>query len=148
MIYRIVLTVLLLAAPGIVGAQSESELPLADQAFERDVEVVEAFAEDGEGLAEAEAKVEVITVDEEPSTLKQVNSYLFSILFYDVSFGFFHVMEEDRFGNPVIDEARVQKRKTVSVPLVVAVLSFGAIFFTFFYGFVNIRGFLHAIAVV
>lgn len=48
----------------------------------------------------------------------------------------------------MLDEAGHPVMETVQVPFVVAVLALGGAFFTFWYRFVNIRGFRHAIDVV
>lgn len=64
--------------------------------------------------------------DSSKNILSIFTKTLESFLFYDISFG----------------------SLPVSVPLVVFVLSLGSIFFTFYFGFINIRGFFHAIQVV
>ena len=65
--------------------------------------------------------------------LNQVNeffgifvSYLYPILFFDITFGFL----------------------TSKIPLIVIVLLLGALIFTFYFNFINIRGFSHAIDII
>ena len=80
--------------------------------------------------------------------LDQVNGLVFKTLFFDVSFGAFksQVIGED--GQPVLDEAGQPTVDGPSMPFLVAFLGFGAIFYTFYHGFINIRGFKHAIEIV
>ena len=52
--------------------------------------------------------------------------YIGSFLFFDISFNYFGV----------------------PVPLIVIVLLFGAVYFTFYFNFINVRGFSHAIDIV
>lgn len=83
-----------------------------------------------------------------PSLLARVNSKIFSVLFFDVADGSVQVDEVDRDGNPVLDDSGIGKKKTIKVPFIVLVLVLGAIFFTFWYRWINIRGFKHAIDVI
>ena len=53
-------------------------------------------------------------------------NYIGSVLFFDISFNYFGV----------------------PVPLIVIVLLFGAVYFTFYFNFINVRGFSHAIDIV
>ena len=96
---------------------------------------------------ENEAKTLPGVQSEEP-ILRKINTQLFKLLFLDVSFGAFTIPEVDRSGAPVRDLYGVQKIKSVAFPLVVAVLAIGAVFFTFFYSFINIRAFKHSIRVI
>ncbi|MCL4144020.1 UNVERIFIED_CONTAM: hypothetical protein GTU68_040528 [Idotea baltica] len=82
------------------------------------------------------------------SLLEGLNKTIFSYLFYDISGGSIKVPEADRDGTPILDENGVQKQKTIGVPFLLAFLLSGAIFFTLWYRFINIRGFKHAIDVV
>ena len=86
--------------------------------------------------------------EKKPNLLAQTNKVMFSILFFDVAFGSITVKEVDRDGNPVFDEDRIQKEKTVSIPFLVVVLAFGAVFFTFWYRWANLRLFKHSIDVI
>ena len=52
--------------------------------------------------------------------------FLYPILFFDISFKYFDV----------------------PLPLIVIVLLFGALFFTFYFKFINVRGFIHAIDII
>lgn len=83
-------------------------------------------------------------VRQDVKLLRRVNKTLEAWLFFDLGFGKIRVPEVDHKGNPQLDEQGVQKEKQVSIPLIVGVLLAGAIFFTFFYGFINIRAFRHA----
>jgi len=94
-----------------------------------------------------------------------VNGFLISILFRDITFGAFQweVLDEktgkpktapvlDDDGNPVMGADGKPKTKPVmtgpTLPFVVGVLVLGSVFFTFYYGFINVRGFKHSINVI
>ncbi len=62
--------------------------------------------------------------------------FLYPILFFDVSFGYFNIIEN----NLIVKE--------VGLPLIVIVLLLGALIFTFYFRFINIRGFKHAIDII
>lgn len=66
------------------------------------------------------------------ASLGQVNGIIFKYLFFDVSFGAF----EARFGD------------SAQVPFLVVFLAFGAVFFTFWNKFINLRAFMHSWQVV
>ena len=83
-----------------------------------------------------------------PSFLAGVNSKIFKVLFFDVTRGSMQIDEVDRDGSPVLDGSGTTKKKTIQVPFIVLVLMLGAIFFTFWYRWINIRGFKHAIDVI
>lgn len=85
---------------------------------------------------------------ENESLLKQVNGALFSVLFFDVSFGQITDGEVDRSGKPVLNEDGTQREKVSKMPLVVVVLLLGAVFFTLWYNWINVRGFKHSIDVI
>jgi len=102
---------------------------------------------------DVEDAIQIEHVDSEtpapPSLLSRVNSSMASVMFFDILGGAHTVTQVDISGNPVIDpETGEPKKRTVGFPLLVAILAFGAIFFTFFYGWINIRGFQHSIDVV
>jgi alanine or glycine:cation symporter, AGCS family len=81
--------------------------------------------------------------------LGKVNEALFAVLFQDVAFGHVRVVEQDTEGKVRIDPTTGQpKKRAVPVPFIVCVLILGAVFFTLWYRFVNVRGFRHAIDVV
>lgn len=67
------------------------------------------------------------------TVLQTINEALASILFFDVSFGSISIQETG---------------KVVTVPLLVLILFAGALFFTFYFKFINIRAFPHAISII
>ena len=87
-------------------------------------------------------------VEAAPSFLAKVNSKIFTVLFFDVTRGSVQIDEVNRDGSPVLDGSGTAKKKTIQVPFIVLVLMLGAIFFTFWYRWINIRGFKHAIDVI
>lgn len=88
------------------------------------------------------------TTKSEWSSLKIFNEKAFSLILFDVSFGLFEVDELDSKGYPLIDAAGEVKKRKVKFPFIVALLAFGAVFFTFMFRFINFRLFKHAIDVV
>ena len=86
--------------------------------------------------------------NEEPSALYKANAQITDVLFFDVAFGAIQIDEVDRDGNPVLDAAGNPKKKVVSIPFLLVVLILGAIFFTFWYRWINVRGFKHSIHVI
>ncbi len=99
--------------------------------------------------AAAEAAEGADEHDEEPTLLGRFNAQMLKMLFFDVTGGLVTVDEVDRDGNPVLDpKTGAQNVKTIEFPFLVIVLMLGAIFFTLWYRFINIRGFKHAIDVV
>jgi alanine or glycine:cation symporter, AGCS family len=82
------------------------------------------------------------------SGLEKFNSLVADTLFFSVTGDLVTAPEFDKRGKPVLDEDGAQKRVAVRFPFIVALLVGGGLFFTFFYRFVNIRGFRHAIDVV
>lgn len=88
-------------------------------------------------------------VDTKKATaLSEINSFLDETLFFDVSFGAFNLPKVDRAGKPVLDDNGQPEIKEVKVPFVIVVLLGGGVFFTFFFGFINVRAFAHSIAVI
>ncbi|MCB0334244.1 MAG: alanine:cation symporter family protein [Bdellovibrionales bacterium] len=83
-----------------------------------------------------------------PTVLSQVNEAIFSVLFFDVAFGAIQIDEVTFDGTLVLNDDGSPKKQTVPVPFLVTILSLGAIFFTFYHGFINIRGFRHALNIV
>ena len=69
--------------------------------------------------------------DEDPTFLATVNEVVAAVLFFDIAFGSVQV-----------------EGKVIPVPFLVMVLILGAIFFTFWYRWINVRGFKHAIDVI
>jgi alanine or glycine:cation symporter, AGCS family len=80
--------------------------------------------------------------------LARFNEQAFKIIFFDVSYGAFTVSKMDSAGQVVLDEQNQVVMRTVGVPFIVALLAFGAFFFTFYYKFINFRMFKHAVDVV
>ena len=73
--------------------------------------------------------------------LGKVNDFAGGILMWDVSFS--------AFDYEVIDEQTGQKRLVEpAIPFLVIFLSLGAIFFTLWHNFINLRGFIHAWKIV
>jgi AGCS family alanine or glycine:cation symporter len=84
---------------------------------------------------------------EEKTILGHVNSWLFSVLFYDLARGNLLVEQFDKNGQPEMENGK-QKMAPQAIPMLIVVLAAGAFFFSIYYGFVNFRGFLHAINIV
>ncbi len=87
-------------------------------------------------------------VETELSLLQSFNDKAFSLILGDVSFGLFEVNELDSDGQPLLDASGQAKKRKVKFPFIVALLAFGAIFFTLMFRFINLRLFKHAIDVV
>lgn len=82
-------------------------------------------------------------------SLKEFNKLVETGLFFDITFGKIELTEYDRDGQVKVDpETGNPVTKTANVPFMVVFLAAGAVFFTFWHGFINIRGFKHAIDVV
>ena len=87
--------------------------------------------------------------EEDKSWLKKFNGIIFGTLFFDVAWGNIQVDEVDRDGSAVIDEATGrQKKKTVGLPFLIVFLMLGGLFFTFWFRWINVRAFKHAIDVI
>ena len=84
----------------------------------------------------------------EPSALDKANATIGAVLFFDIAFGFIQIDEVDRDGNPVLDASGNPQKKVVSLPFLIVVLILGAIFFTFWYRWINVRGLKHSINVI
>jgi alanine or glycine:cation symporter, AGCS family len=77
-----------------------------------------------------------------------INAKLGAFLFFDVAAGSIEIEEVDASGEVLLDpETGLARMRTVGVPLIVFVLGFGALFFTIWFRFINIRGFLHSVNV-
>lgn len=85
---------------------------------------------------------------EEKSFLAAFNDEAFGIILWNCTGDFFQVDEVDENGEVVLGPDGQPKQKTQPVYLVVMVLSIGALFFTFFFRFINFRLFKHGIDVV
>jgi AGCS family alanine or glycine:cation symporter len=86
--------------------------------------------------------------NEEPSVLDKANATIITVLFFDIAFGTIQIDEVDRDGNPVLDAAGNPQKKVVSLPFLIVILILGAIFFTFWYRWINVRGLKHSINVI
>ena len=82
------------------------------------------------------------------ATFGKVNGRLAPILFADISFGAFQHEAVDENGNVVLDDEGNPVIEGPGIPLIIALLLAGGIFFTFRFGFINIRLFFHSIAVI
>jgi alanine or glycine:cation symporter, AGCS family len=82
---------------------------------------------------------------EAPSLLESFNGMMETLLFFDVAAGNIQVDDLDRNGN-LIDPKT--PKKAVPMAFIVVFLALGALFFSFFYRFINFRLFKHAIDVI
>jgi AGCS family alanine or glycine:cation symporter len=107
-----------------------------------------AAAEEGEKAAPAEHGAEAAP-KKDKTALGKFNDFMLEHLFFDVFGGSVTVPEVNYKNEPVLDpKTGEQKIKTVPFPFLVMVLALGAIFFTLWYRFINLRAFKHAIDVV
>ena len=86
--------------------------------------------------------------NEKLSALDKANAQITAVLFFDVAFNAIQIDEADRDGNPVLDASGNPKKRVVSLPFLIVILILGAIFFTFWYRWINVRGFKHSIAII
>ena len=86
--------------------------------------------------------------NEEPSVFDKANTTIMTVLFFDIAFNAIQIDEVDRDGNPVLDTSGNPKKKVVSLPFLIVILILGAIFFTFWYRWINVRGFKHSIDII
>ncbi|MFC1584498.1 alanine/glycine:cation symporter family protein [Fibrobacterota bacterium] len=86
--------------------------------------------------------------EKEPSILAKFNGVALEILFFDMAFGLIKVEKVDEEGLSVMGADGSNIVQTITFPLMVAVLLFGGLFFTFWFRFINIRGFKHSVAVI
>ncbi len=100
-------------------------------------EVSEAKADMDEALGEGGIKTIEKKLDD---AFGEVNGWLAPILFVDITAGAFKTEKLDADGNAVLDGP--------GIPLIIALLLAGGIFFTFRFGFINIRLFFHSLAVI
>lgn len=83
------------------------------------------------------------------AALGAINGVVAKAFFFSVTGDAIQAPDMDKQGNPVIDEQTgLPKTHTVGLPFVVVVLVVGALFFTIWYRFINIRGLRHAVDVV
>jgi AGCS family alanine or glycine:cation symporter len=86
--------------------------------------------------------------NEEPSVFEKANEAIATVLFFDIAFNSIRIDEVDRDGTAVLDASGNPKKKAISLPFLIVVLLLGAIFFTFWYRWINVRGFKHSINVI
>ncbi|MEM6821139.1 MAG: alanine/glycine:cation symporter family protein [Verrucomicrobiota bacterium] len=75
------------------------------------------------------------------NSLGQFNGWIFKVLFFDLAFGAL----QDEVTDPKTGEVSKEGPK---LPFLVVYLAIGAVFFTLYHRFINLRGFRHAIEVV
>ncbi len=98
---------------------------------------------------EAAEEAAPATVDEKkPTILATANEIIFKVLFFDIAYGKIRIGEVDRDGAPILNTDGNQTKRTVGLPFLVVVLICGSIFFTFWFRWINIRGFRHSINVI
>lgn len=78
----------------------------------------------------------------------QVNGWLAPVLFVDITAGSFKTEKLGEDGKVVLNDAGQPEMDGPGVPLIIALLLAGGIFFTFRFGFINIRLFFHSLAVI
>ncbi len=101
------------------------------------------------GKVEQKLNAETKTIsDRIDNAFRPVVDKMSKFLFWDPAqaSGIYDPVIRDENGNPVLD--RDGKKKEAHVPLVVLWLIFGAITFTIFFRFINIRGFKHSLQIV
>ncbi|MEM9696880.1 MAG: hypothetical protein AAGA56_30370, partial [Myxococcota bacterium] len=84
----------------------------------------------------------------ERTALGEFNHLMETALFFDVFGGAIEVEKTDREGEVVKDASGAPVMTTIGFPFLVMVLVLGAIFFSLYFRFINIRAFKHAIDVV
>ena len=84
----------------------------------------------------------------EPSALDKANVTIGTVLFFDIALGSIQIDDVDQDGNPVLDASGNPQKKVISLPFLIVVLILGAIFFTFWYRWINVRGLKHSINVI
>lgn len=82
-----------------------------------------------------------------PTLLGQFNQKMAAFLFFDVSFGLIKNQKVDTNNQPILQDG-IPVEEKVAIPLIVVVLLFGGIFFTFWFRWINLRGFYHAWQIV
>lgn len=109
----------------------------------------ESISNSDKKVNEKQTYKENLTVSERiDNAFKPIVDVMNSVLFWDpfTYSGIYDPVQYDENDRPVLDSSG--KPVTSAIPLVVAWLIFGAITFTLFFRFINIRGFLHAIQLV
>lgn len=108
-------------------------------------EPITAEAEEPLGAFDAKKKAFEKQLDD---AFGKVNGWLAPILFVDITAGSFKEAVVDEDGKPVLDDGGNPTMEGPGLPLILALLLAGAIFFTFRFGFINIRLFFHSLAVI
>lgn len=105
--------------------------------------------------AQNEGDIESTEEVQEQTTSERINSFfepivakMATVLFFDPfeAVGLHDPIVYDEQGQPVLDQEGNPVKSPI--PMIVAWLIMGALFFTFYMGFINFRGFKHAIDVV
>lgn len=101
-----------------------------------------------EPMEGTEQPVEETFSDRINSFFEPVVARMATVLFFDPfeALGLHDPIIYDEQGNPVLDEAGNPLKS--QIPMIVAWLIMGALFFTIYMGFINFRGFKHAIDIV
>jgi AGCS family alanine or glycine:cation symporter len=142
---------IILFSPAFVPALNAQDTPppppVAEEAAAAAEEAAAETAESAEAVEEKAAE-EAPAAAPEPTLLAKVNGKIFSVLFFDVAFGKIQIDAVDPEGKPALNKDGTVKKQTVGLPFLICILFFGAVFFTFFYRWINIRGLRHAVDVV
>ncbi len=120
----------------VSGSLLLAQPAVADKSSNTPTEQADIPAEDNQSL-EGSAETLNQWLDDK---LSSINAVLAQVLFWDVTFGQLKSPVPDAQGQPVLQGPEI--------PFVIAFLVFGAVFFTFWHGLINIRAFKHAIDVV
>ena len=116
-----------------------------------------ALAQESSIPEEATATIATETDAQSPNLVSKIlndalgkaNTQLEKVLFFSVTGELIKIEKVDKEGNPVLDaETGEVEMATVAVPFIVVVLVCGAVFFTFWYRWINIRGFRHSIDII
>lgn len=137
------LLMLLLSLSVALPAAAQDEEAGAEDTAETVTEVVEGEAAEqaDEELAPQKKDWSDALNEQLDKTLGTVNGYLFTVLFFDVSFS--------AFDYEVVDEATGETTTVEpAVPFLVIFLTLGAVFFTVYHKLINVRHFIHAWGIV
>ena len=150
--------VLMLGAISTLGQDDIDypELPDAGQVMDEALAADDTQAEgensaeeDADAALESESDFQLEDEEAQPKPLlAKINGVAFKILFFDISHGLIKIPAVRKDGSPILSEHGLQGTRVVELPFLVMVLLFGAIFFTLWYRWINIRGFRHAIDVI
>jgi len=147
---KLILILILAMLPlAILGQDDLPQLPDADDVIasvEKDEESSSERADDDNDAFELE---DVVTAaDEKKSALAKFNNLMIGLLFFDISQGKITIDEVTEEGMALYDEYGNPAQRVIAVPFLVLFLLLGAIFFTFWYRWITVRGFKHAIQVI